>query len=455
MPPPGAFIDITSIPFSRTVTQAEFNAGTFGDVPNEVWFRYIAAAPIVLGRQVNDGGTFSPRNRIFESDGETGLESGDLIGTFGGWTVLASAGTYYIHIIRNGGGATDFDFTAEFDTTPLDDFTVEPGDYIINDDEDRPGTLSAADGTLKAFVSAVPGGEMGAMLPNGVSIWHDRYGHHGSDKLALLDTNLEYIGGANANLTGINFPKFATDATQFYVVNDSGELWTISPAGVEADTGYVFAGDLPQAFGVDALGTVLYWSSVDTDGVIHTVDLSDLSDGPDLYTIPGFESGTDKFARTANGHPGDLFVLDDESIVTWWFDDSELTYHVIHISAAGDLLHDISYEDPTQVDHLAQVYGQSAYVLIWLYTTIGFDIGHFGRLTFATGLITEDFTTPLFQGGVNMNGDTPLFGISTSCTMLAMGVPGSSSPGSPGSPGVIPDGEIGPIAWAEEWDEGA
>src|SRR5262245_34067896 len=99
MPPPSAYIDITSIPFSRTVTQAEFNGGTFGNTTNEVWFRYIAATPIVLGMRTDSGGTFVPRTRVFESDGSTAVDP-LRTGTAGQWSALTAAATYYIQIVR-------------------------------------------------------------------------------------------------------------------------------------------------------------------------------------------------------------------------------------------------------------------------------------------------------------------------------------------------------------------
>lgn len=456
MPPPAAYIDITSIPFNRTVTQAEFNGGTFGDTTNEVFFRKVASVPEVLGMRTDSGGTFTPRTTVYESDGST-IVDGPRNGTAGAWSAFLSAGTYYIKIVRVGGGASDFDFTSDFDTLPLDDVTVEQGDIIINDDLDRPGTIISSTGTVKGFSTKLPGGEMGAILPSGVSIWHDRYGRFGSDKLAVLDANLNYIGGVDAGITGVTFPKFSADDEKFYVMNDAGDLWTVSDAAVATDLGYFFplTHDVPQAIAVNAAGTLLYWVALDEDGVVRTLNLGDFSDGPDLYTISGFDPGNDKVARTANTHPGEMFVLDDGSVVFWSFDASELEFHLRHVSAAGSLLHDIVYADPEQVDHIARIIGNTTQILIWLYTSGDFDEGQFGTLTFSTGLITGGFTNPLFEGGVNMTGGPEMFGISTSCGMVLMGEPteSSPSPGSPGGgPGPVPVGAIGPIVWIE-WPE--
>lgn len=458
MPPPPSYIDISSIPFSRTVTQAEFNGGTFGGVANEVWFRYIAAIPIVLGIQTNSGGTFTPRTTVYESDGSTTVDP-DRTGTFGMWSAFTSAGTYYIKVRRSAGGASNFDFTSQFDTAQLDGITLEVGDRIINDDQDRPATVIAADGTLKGFATTVPGGEIGTILPSGVSIWHDLYGHYGSDKLVILDADLQFVASLNAGLTGVNFPIITTDATKFFVMNQAGELWTITAAGVGTNTGYVFGGSDPvKAIAANAAGTTMYWVSEDDDGIIHTINLNTFTDGSDLYTVPGWSAGVDKFAVTPNSHPGDMVVLDDGSLVTWWFESGALTYHLIHVSAAGALLHDIEFADPIQIDHIARIPGSTAAISIWLYTTNVFDTGRFGTLTFATEVIDEDFTVPLFEAGLNMlTGSTEMFGISTSCTFALMqaGAEGSPAPGSPEPGEGPPDGEIGPIAWVEEWEDGA
>ncbi len=419
MPAPASTISVSSIPFSRVVTQAEFNAGTYGNAANEVWFQYVASEPIVLGMQSTSGGTFTPRTTVYESDGSTTVDPARN-GAFGMWSALDAAGTYYVKVTRQGGGASDFDFTFNADTLPLDDVTlIEEGDFMVNDDQNRPGTLISATGEVKGFLSGLPGGEMGAILPSGVSLWHDRYGIYGSDKLALLDADLNYIIGANAGVTGVNFPIMTADDTQFYVVNQAGDLWIVEEDGTETNTGYFISlsYDLPEAMGIDAAGTTIYWAEIDDSGIIRTIDVGSLTDGANLYTIPGFVINTDKIARTGNGHPGELLVLEDGSIVTWWYDASATTYHLIHIDSGGTLLHDISYASPISIDHIQRIEGSVDAIRIWLFTGSSITEGHFGTLTFASGLITDDFTVPLFDSGLNRL-DSEMFGISNSCTMI-------------------------------------
>lgn len=459
MPVPGSVISISSIPFSRTVTQAEFNGGTFGNAPNEVWFEYIALVPIVLGVQTDFGGSFIPRRWVYESDGSTlvvGAQPSDSIG--GKWSPLLSAGTYYVKIENSLGGSSDFDFTSNFDTAPLDGAIFEEGDILINDDaEGMPATLWTAEGTLKSFISTVPSGEMAALLPNGTSIWYDAFGLHSADPLAIVDSDLQYVTSVAAGVTAPGGPNpdepaITADDTQFYVFNQSGELWTVSAAGVAVDTGYV-APSVPFTMGIDAAGTTIYWGER-TSGDIHTLDVGSLTAGSDLYSIPGFGAG-DELAATVNDNPGEIHVLEDGTVVTFWYDSSENENHILHLAADGSVLHDITFDGSVErIDHIRPFVGSIDAILIWLYTdVVTFSTGRFGTLTLSTGLITEDFAKPLFGNGANQS-DEEMFGPSSSCVMLNFGGGGSGGSGG-GSPEELPEGKIGPIAWVEEWEDAA
>src|SRR4051812_41828288 len=130
MPPPGSYIDITSTPFSRVVTQAEFNAGTYGGVPNEVWFRFPAtgAVKLALGSFCNKGGTFTPRAEAYDADGSTFLRS-VVVDDFAWYVVIDATTPKYIRILRSGGGASNFNFTVLFDTHVVNGATLADGDF--------------------------------------------------------------------------------------------------------------------------------------------------------------------------------------------------------------------------------------------------------------------------------------------------------------------------------------
>lgn len=109
MPPPSAFISIVApSPFVRVVTIAEFDAGTYGNVPNEVWFRYIPTNPNLFSFFVDTGGTFAVNVVTYESDGSTPV------------TNLVVGNTYYVHVTRSGGGPAlhDLTCTAYFSSSP-------------------------------------------------------------------------------------------------------------------------------------------------------------------------------------------------------------------------------------------------------------------------------------------------------------------------------------------------
>ncbi len=410
MPPPASFIDITSVPFTRVVTQAEFN------VANEIWFRYVAAIPITLGTQTNSGGTFLPVTAIFQSNGTT-VQKLPVTGIKGLWSGLLSVQDYYIKVTNNSTGSTDFDFTFTADTSPLDDISLVVGDYIINNDDNLPGTLLDSTGAIKTFLSNFPGGETAAILPDNTTVWHDAFAiYSATDFIAVFDSSLTYIGSLFSGASLGYQPIFAVDLTnnQFYMLDQSNKLWTISTSGVKVDTGYTLVETNIWAMAVNEDGTKLYYVEKDNDP-IHVIDLTDGSVLPDLYTIPGFGAG-DRFANTLFDQPGDMFTMSDGNVVTWWHDDSTSTYHIIIVDSGGSLINSWDYASPVEIDHLAYINGDSAHVLIWLFP-FGTNEVQIGRLTLATGVIDNDFTQNSFLGGVNTIGPEK-FGLAHSCTML-------------------------------------
>lgn len=428
MPVPASFIDITSDPFTQLVTQSMFN------VDEEQWFRYVGLIPITIGTQTTSGGTFVPDTLFYESDGTTLLKDNTGSASFGQWVALESINTYYIKIKRHGGGPSNSDFTFNFATAPLNSLgSIATGDLIINDDQNLAAVIVSSLGVLKTFVSSIPGGEMGAILPSNVTVWQDFYGKYSlANRIAAFNLSFTYLGSVAAGITFTNFPKFAIDKAnnQFYVINQLDELWTISATGVAAYTGFDLPGVATQAIAVSADGNTLYFAHKSQDGIIHTVDLNTLTLGADFYTIPGFVNGTDEICRTFfGGFPGDMFSLDDGGFVFWWYDVSAGHYWVVYLDNTGTLIHSTSI---TRIDHLAYINGDSAHILLWQFTNDSISEGKFSRLTLATGVLDNDFTQDLFFNGINTKG-TGKFGISNSCTFLRV----QDSVAPPGGSGTI------------------
>lgn len=423
MPAPAAFIPITVIPFSRLVTQAEFNGGTFGNVPNEVWFQFITATKVALGNFTNHGGTFGPIVRLFASDGSTLLKQVNFSGGMShGFWYITVPGTYYIRITRSGGGASNFDFTVQFDTRPTDtDVTVLAGDLLVNDDSVgfaatvfRPST-----GALIGFITTIPGGEIGSILADNTQIWHDP----GNSDLKIISPTFSIVASVDT-IPGINGfqPLTSNTATEFYICNPSdGTIWRCTSIGVMTQIATITlpSADDPSAIGVNAAGTILYWTEQDGNASIHRHNLSTDTPMSDLYTIPGYDLVNDTVCTTPNGNPGDILVLPDNSVVLFWNDTSAAQFIILHIDSAGTLLHTITYNSPLSLDHLAYIKNSTTSVIVWLYTNIQLNIGRYAQLDLATGTLSPSADTDHFTTGDNLIGDDPvMFGPSQSCTVL-------------------------------------
>jgi len=440
MPPPPSYIDITSLPFVRTVTQAEFNGGTFGGVANQVWFRYVASVNIGLGNYTDSGGTFTPRVTLYESDGTTQINE---FNTSYGWWAYLLADTYYIKVTRSAGGASNFDFTCTFNGA---DVITSPdiGDLMINDDTQVassyptrfvPATIWSIDGTFKGIAPNVPAGETGDALPNGQSLWQDRFGQHGSaNSLAQIDADL------STGVTNINgFPVFgqfaivANNGTNFYVLNRAtdNKIYVYDSAGnfVSQPANLNIAWTI-SAIGVSNNGSILYYARGNNTAVIGRHDLTTNLPLSDLYTIPGFSVGSDYIALSSlNLNPGEILVLSDDTIVTWYLDASTGDSHLLHISAAGALINEYTF-GPEQINHISYAPNDTSFIYVWFFTDAPLgNNGIFGRIELSTGTLSPSFNRTLFSGGENLNVSNEIFGPSASCTMVCLGYSGTPPPG--------------------------
>lgn len=453
MPPPGTYIDITTNPFSRTVTQAEFNGGTFGGVANQVWFRLVVASHVALGSATNLGGTFTPDTTFYQSDGTTIVASNTNV-TTAMWADLLAAGTFYIKVTKHAGGSSDFDFTTRFDHVPVDGFTIPAGSRLINDDASGfAASVVDRDGVLLGFLTSIPAGELGAMLPDGTSLWHDRFGDHGSANTFTL-VNGDFTFNQSVTIPGISalwFPVICANRTYFFVVDGgTGAIYRIDAAG--AVSGILatlpISGPTASAMGVTDDGTIAYF--VDGFRSVATIQQWDLVNDValgDLYTAVTHGG---KLAVTPNNFGGEFLVLPDGSLVTWFNDGASGDSVLIHISAAGTLLDSKTYSSTTGftanqgalIDHLA-IGPDVGSVDVWLLEYPFFYTGHFATVDLATGTESHVFTRELFSAGLSLLEDpnvTDIIGPSASCTSLTFLV------GSPGGGGLV-TGVIGPILW--------
>lgn len=430
---PTGELEIASQPFSRVFTQAEFNGGTFGGVANRAWLKYAPGAASALGVHVNSGGTFTPRIRVFAADTPGLIPMVRYSVVQSALWVEAEAGkTYYIEVANFGGTTTDFDFTVSTDTKPILT-SIAAGSHIINDDKAGfLATVLSREGEVLGFVN-FPGGEIGNILPSGVSLFHDLFGMFGgANTLALFDADAQYVTSVDLGLSG--FPSLSNDGERFYVVDtNNARVYVVEADGSTTGTHIAtLASTNVYSSGVSADGTVMYWAedhqNFNGSTRIASIKRHDLqADTPlsDLYLVPELSEDADENGYIGltglNNHPGEMLVMPDGSVVTWFHDydasPSETSY-LLHLSAAGAVLNQYAFEAGVEViDHLAKS-GTDDVIDVWLFVNTE-ENGRFGQFNLTTGTFTPAFDAPLFSGGRNLNetgtGSDAMFGPSTSC----------------------------------------
>lgn len=456
MPPPGTYIDITSVPFTRTVTQAEFNGGTFGGVANQVWFRFITASDVVLGFFSDKGGTFKADWTIYQSDGTTVLRTEATGSTNTSHQQKVNAGTYYIKIVRHGGGASNFNFTTHYNVLPLDGFSLPTGSIFINDDNATfPASVVTLDGILHGYLNDIPSGEIGAMLPNGISMWWDPNADVGAARtFAIVSATGALVTTVSLGLGALSqMPVIAHSRTKFYIVDrNTGDVYEILDDGTSngviatLDVTASNTGVRVSAAGVTLDGSILYWANgkgTTGSAIVYSHNLTTNTHLGALWTLG---LGTRyQIAVTPNNHPGDLLTLPDGSMVTFYVDQTDNAYTIVQLSAAGAVLntcvYDLDTDDFSNVNHLARINSGSDSIFVWV-QNVDLTRGQFFVLTLATCAKSSlNETTHTSAGDLMVADEDLLFAPSESCTMLAFYTEA-------GGGGNI-NGTLGPIAWME------
>lgn len=438
MPPPVSYITITNPPlktlnlgFERVVTVAEFN------VANEIWFRYDSGAtPEAFGWFIGLSTGFSAATNLYQSDGTT-LVNGNT-GANSLWWPIAAASTYYIRIRNNLGGGIGVAFNCLFEGTDIGLTTVPDGSWLVNDDSTYTGTTGmpsavySPSGAFIGFISTIPAGEIGDTLPDKTSLWHDRFGMYGGE-LVLFNSSFAFVSAITpVPSLGAPFPCISNDGTKFFVLNrNTNDVFTVSATGVVSGIiqTLTFVRFI-KSLGVSRDGLILYYAEGDDRGEITKAVVGGAESV--FYTIPGFQVNIDYIALTAvNNHPGEIIVLQDGTIATWWHDFSAGEGHILHLSAAGALLHDIVFNDGSfgLIDHIHYSPNGAGSVYAWFFTNGSANVGKFGLVTWATGTFSELFTTNLYSLGETLAPTQgQILGPSASCSMVTLGYPGSSSP---------------------------
>lgn len=426
MPPPVTFEDITVIPYVNTVTVAEFN------VANEFWYRYITAVDIVLGLQTQT--TDSIRVRVFESDGTTG--HGSLYTGTPGWWNYLPAGTYYIKVSRFPVAPITVDLVNSFDTVPAN--PSFPAGTILIPDDTSPfiAILLSPTGTVLGYQTGIPAGEFGAKTSTGFVLIHDRFGLYTINNMILFSPTLAHVATINLPTPLSTHPLVCSNGTDFYVLGFGGAaygiLTKITTAGVATEL-CDMTPDLPDgpcAVAVSTDGLTVFIAEY-TSAVIRKFNALTGALIGNFHTIAGFTDPVDTIALTPNSWNGEMLIMPDGSLVTWWYKNSNQSRFLIHVNSAGVLLNQYTFAFPTdQIDHIDRVDSTSSTTIeLWQFNNIGNDTGKIGVFDLTTGLFTSSFTTPLFIQGQNDAGTATMFGPSNSCPMMVLGTAVPTVPG--------------------------
>jgi hypothetical protein len=241
--------------------------------------------------------------------------------------------------------------------------------------------------------------------------------------MALFGADLAHITNANTSPGITVLQPITTNGTNFYTLRTSGDVYSISPTGVVSVSLATLPSWTYNAIGVSRDASIIYFAATGSDS-IHRYDVAGSVELSTLYDIPALAGATGYVARTGvNGHPGEILVLSDDSIVTWYRNTTTNRDTLLHLSDAGALLHSYEYTDSDiTIDHISHAPDDPNGIHIWYFLNAAASRGRIGHLVLATGTLDQSFDTDLASVGTNLvvGSDTKALP-SSSCTMLTIG----------------------------------
>jgi len=422
----GVALDLSGDDLDLSFTAAEMNSGA------RLIFFLAATTTKYVGYQIEQVGSDTPFVTIWPPSAEP-ANLATRADSQAGWIKILTGSIYVFRLECTSGAATET-FSVHFEDAPTVPDPPPINARLINDDtEGLPATAWTSDGTFLGFSEAIPASEIGASTSDGHSLWHDRFQFH-SNYLALLDPDLALVSAFNLPggdaIDDSPFPRITQYNDDFYVLNVTTQaLYKVTTAGVVtgpiATLTTITTAERRQycAIAISNDGTILHYTLGNATGAIHRWSLETDTALADLYTIPGFTTSSDRIAGTAFNHAGDIVVLSDDSVVTWWREASPTQFKIIHVSSAGALIDEVTYTNATtdQINHLVRKPGSDDQVIAWFMDTAAETHGWIGGLRLSDGTegpFTWSANVLMTAGHNAAYPDQTMFAPSRSCTFV-------------------------------------
>lgn len=449
MPPPTNISAATATVLTMPALVSQDTTGATAPL-HEVWFTYGPAtgADVLVG-------WYAAANPASHYQVRTDLLAGSpsSLAAFGGFSSGLSApvqftipaGTTLYFRVYNGGTTEPLGANLQLSLTRAPNSATPAGVIAVNDD--APGfplvLISPVDGTvLSARPLPFPSGETGAVLPNGVSIWHD----YNVDPavIRLYDASLTLRATASWTFAGTGPPLASNRSNRFYL-GDPGATFptttharvtTMDATGVMGPTIWTFPEVGLTHIAPSHDDTVLYYrGQASGAGAIQRWNLVANT------ALPDFAANPSGYLTRA------LLVLADGTLVAAYSkattaDDSYLRQY----SASGTLVHQWPL-GALEVTRLAYALDDPASVWTWSFVTATTGLSRFQNIRLSDGVVLTTLDNVRYEGGSYRPATpappppAPAFGHSPSCPFLLLPVPlPPYSPPDGGSPGGGPPG---------------
>lgn len=387
---PATATDLGTLPAS--VSQNVHDAG----VTYTVWYKYTAVTnDVVLGMfAFGDLVGYSPTTQVFE--GLTAANAGNpryyQIGSEIAVVnkpiqfAVTVGQTYYFKFTRNSGTVTPAVLLIEMERAPND--TIPAGSILINDDDlaSLPlAILSATDGTNLAFKWPFAGGDSGAILPNGISI----FGNSVDFTVKVYNANLNLVATVNPFSGSDAIICCSNRDDTFYVCDqNTGLVTTISETGIQGGTTWDLGIGAPnvKVIAVSLDETILYYFVNTAGTAIKRWDL--IND----VALTDFVSGVAGYFMIF-----DMLVLSDGTILAGYQKNTAtVDYFVRRYNAAGTILNTYSF-GTTRLNRLAFALNDPTSFWAWFFITNSHS--EFRNILISDGSTVTTFNTALYTIG--------------------------------------------------------